>query len=144
MTISAEELLIPFKGDIMLRRLSPTVLSTILVFTLHVGPLAAQKAGQSIKVSFGTVVDMQRTTLQSEAARGAIVGGVIGYHATSSKKSKSTKKSKSAKSKKPAPKAAKKKVKKTATKKVKKSATKKTTKKAAGKKAKKKPAKRKR
>ena len=51
----------------------------------------AQKAGQSARISVGTVVKTERVNLQSEAGRSAVVGGVIGYHATSSRKSKSRK-----------------------------------------------------
>ncbi|MEJ2385634.1 MAG: hypothetical protein P8Y54_14835 [Xanthomonadales bacterium] len=54
-------------------------------------PAHAQKAGQSARVMVGTVVNTERVNLQSDAAKSAVVGGVIGYHATSSRKSSSRK-----------------------------------------------------
>ncbi|MEJ2577112.1 MAG: hypothetical protein P8106_10695, partial [Gammaproteobacteria bacterium] len=54
-------------------------------------PAQAQKAGQSARVMVGTVVSTERVNLQSEAAKSAIVGGVVGYHATSNRKSSSRK-----------------------------------------------------
>jgi hypothetical protein len=54
-------------------------------------PAQAQKSGQSARVMVGTVVSTERVDLQSDAAKSAVVGGVIGYHATSSKKSSSRK-----------------------------------------------------
>ena len=54
-------------------------------------PAHAQKSGQSSRVMVGTVVNTERVDLQSDAAKSAIVGGVIGYHATSNKKSSSRK-----------------------------------------------------
>jgi len=75
----------------MHRRAILTGLAAVITMGWATAPLAAQKAGQSAKVSFGKVVEMQPTTLQSEAAKGAIVGGVLGYHVTKSNKSKSTK-----------------------------------------------------
>ena len=51
----------------------------------------AQKAGQSASVRVGTVINTERVNLQSDAAKSAVLGGVIGYHATSNSKSKSRK-----------------------------------------------------
>jgi outer membrane lipoprotein SlyB len=51
----------------------------------------AQKAGQSATVRVGTVVSTERVNLQSDAAKSAVLGGVVGYHATSNSKSKSRK-----------------------------------------------------
>jgi hypothetical protein len=51
----------------------------------------AQRSGQSAKISVGTVTATERVDLRSTAGRSAIVGGVIGYHATSSSKSSSRK-----------------------------------------------------
>ena len=51
----------------------------------------AQKSGQSATVRVGTVVSTERVNLQSDAAKTAVLGGVIGYHATSNSKSKSRK-----------------------------------------------------
>ena len=54
-------------------------------------PAQAQKSGQSSRVTVGTVVSTERVDLQSDAAKTAVLGGVIGYHATSNKKSSSRK-----------------------------------------------------
>ena len=51
----------------------------------------AQKSGQSATIKVGTVVSTERVNLQSDAAKTAVLGGVIGYHATSNSKSKSRK-----------------------------------------------------
>jgi len=57
-----------------------------------VAPAAfAQKSGQSATIRVGTVVSTERVNLQSDAAKTAVLGGVIGYHATSNSKSKSRK-----------------------------------------------------
>ena len=40
----------------------------------------AQRAGQSMSVQTGVVVASRSVDLQSEAGRGALVGGVAGYH----------------------------------------------------------------
>ena len=54
-------------------------------------PAEAQKAGQSAKISVGVVTHTERVNMQSDAAKSAVVGGIIGYHTTSSKKSSSRK-----------------------------------------------------
>ena len=54
-------------------------------------PAQAQKSGQSSRIMVGTVLSTERVNLQSEAAKSAVVGGVIGYHATSNRKSSSRK-----------------------------------------------------
>ncbi len=51
----------------------------------------AQKSGQSATIKVGTVISTERVNLQSDAAKTAVLGGVIGYHATSNSKSKSRK-----------------------------------------------------
>ena len=72
-----------------LRRLTACVLLTPV---LGVAPAAfAQKSGQSATIKVGTVVSTERVNLQSDAAKTAVLGGVIGYHATSNSKSKSRK-----------------------------------------------------
>ena len=56
-------------------------------FILCLAPMdaaVAQRAGQSISVQTGVVVGAQAVDLQSEAGRGAVVGGIVGYAATSS------------------------------------------------------------
>lgn len=49
----------------------------------------AQRAGQSMTVQTGVVVGAQAVNLQSEAGRGAAVGGMVGLAATSSRQSSS-------------------------------------------------------
>jgi len=41
-------------------------------------PASAQKAGQSAKITIGVVVQTERVQMQSEAAKSAVVGGIIG------------------------------------------------------------------
>ena len=74
--------------QIQTTKLAATTLVLCCLFTL---PAQAQKAGQSSRVMVGTVVNTERVNLQSDAAKTAVLGGVIGYHATSSKKSSSRK-----------------------------------------------------
>jgi flagellar motor protein MotB len=68
-----------------------SVVAAFAALPLAVPPIHAQKAGQSARISVGVVVKTERVNLQSEAGKSAVVGGVIGYHATSSKKSSSRK-----------------------------------------------------
>lgn len=49
----------------------------------------AQRSGQSMTVQTGVVVAARSVDLQSEAGRGALVGGVAGYALTSSSRSSS-------------------------------------------------------
>lgn len=52
------------------------------------GPAAlAQKSGQSAKITVGKVEQAQRVQLQSEAPKGALVGGALGWAATRNKSS---------------------------------------------------------
>jgi len=60
-------------------------------FMLGSGTTGAQRSGQNAKISIGEVVKIEQVQLQSDAAKGALVGGVIGYHTTSSSRSSSTK-----------------------------------------------------
>lgn len=46
-----------------------------------------QKSGQSITIVYGTVANVQDAQVQSAAGGGALVGGTIGYLASSGKKS---------------------------------------------------------
>lgn len=63
-----------------------------LLLVVATAPTAfAQKSGQSATIKVGTVVSTERVNLQSDAAKTAVLGGVIGYHATSNSKSKSRK-----------------------------------------------------
>lgn len=77
-----------------MNRIGIVVLSALFVMaaiTLTPLPVEAQKAGQSAKISVGVVTQTERVDMQSDAAKSAVVGGVIGYHTTSSKKSSSRK-----------------------------------------------------
>ncbi|MEJ2401940.1 MAG: hypothetical protein P8Y52_11185 [Xanthomonadales bacterium] len=69
-------------------KIAAAALALCCLFTV---PAQAQKAGQSARVMVGTVIATERVDLQSDAAKSAVVGGVIGYHATASKKSSSRK-----------------------------------------------------
>ena len=69
-------------------KIAAAALALCCLFTVSA---QAQKAGQSARVMVGTVVNTERVNLQSDAAKTAVLGGVIGYHATSSKKSSSRK-----------------------------------------------------
>lgn len=63
------------------------VLATVtLLFT---GTALAQRAGQSMTVQTGIVVGAQAVNLQSEAGRGALVGGTLGAVTTSSRQGSS-------------------------------------------------------
>jgi hypothetical protein len=57
--------------------------STVVVLTLSLlatGPAAlAQRAGQSARISVGIVERVERVELDSEAGRGALVGGALGW-----------------------------------------------------------------
>lgn len=62
-----------------------------LAITLMAPAALAQRSGQSAKLTTGKVVKTERVQLQSDAAKGALVGGVVGYHLTSKNKSSSRK-----------------------------------------------------
>ncbi|MBT8147258.1 MAG: hypothetical protein KJN90_10430 [Gammaproteobacteria bacterium] len=53
------------------------------------GSAVAQRAGQSMSVQTGVVIAARAVNLQSEAGRGAAVGGIVGYATTSSSRSSS-------------------------------------------------------
>ena len=69
-----------------------SVLSLSLV--LAAAPALAQKTGQSAKISTGIVENVQRVQLDSEAGKGALVGGTLGLLSaggkSSSKKARNT------------------------------------------------------
>lgn len=71
--------------------LSIVTAAAIAVTLAIASPAHAQRAGQSAKISIGVVTHTERVNLQSEAAKSALVGGIVGYHTTSSKKSSSRK-----------------------------------------------------
>ena len=58
------------------------------IFAL-VAVASGQRAGQSMTIQTGRVVAAQPVNLQSQAGRGAAVGGVLGYVATSSRQGSS-------------------------------------------------------
>jgi len=60
-----------------------------LATLLSAGDAAAQRAGQSMTVQTGRVVGAQAVNMQSQAGRGALVGGLVGYAATSSRRGSS-------------------------------------------------------
>jgi len=61
----------------------------ILTASLWVVNADAQRSGQSMSIQTGIVVAAQAVNLQSNAGRGALVGGVVGYATTSSRQSSS-------------------------------------------------------
>lgn len=63
--------------------------AAMLVLLLVAATAHAQRAGQSMTIQTGRVVAAQPVNLQSEAGRGALVGGVVGYATTSSRQSSS-------------------------------------------------------
>lgn len=63
--------------------------AAILALLLVASTGHAQRAGQSMTIQTGRVVAAQPVNLQSEAGRGALVGGVVGYATTSSRQSSS-------------------------------------------------------
>ena len=73
-----------------MRLLSTTliILLTLLV-TLYSSTASAQRSGQSMSVQTGVVIAAQAVNLQSQAGRGALVGGIVGYATTSSRQSSS-------------------------------------------------------
>lgn len=64
-----------------------------VVLALAAVPIAeAQKSGQNAKISIGVVTRVENINLQSQAApAGAVVGGMLAYHTTGSKRSSTTK-----------------------------------------------------
>ena len=60
-----------------------------VVLGLASAPFAlAQKSGQSAKITVGKVEQAQQVQLQSEAPKGALVGGALGWAATRNKSSR--------------------------------------------------------
>jgi outer membrane lipoprotein SlyB len=57
------------------------------VLLLDPASAVAQRKGASAKITVGTVVGKERVQLQSNAAKGALVGGVLGYQTGSGKSS---------------------------------------------------------
>ena len=69
------------------RKAAPIIIS--LAAVLFAGDALAQRAGQSMTVQTGIVIGAQAVNLQSEAGRGAMVGGTLGAVTTSSSRSSS-------------------------------------------------------
>jgi hypothetical protein len=78
------------KEDPVMRR-AAAIVSVFLSST--VVPVAeAQRSGQSASISVGVVIKVEDIDLRTEAApKGALVGGLLGYHTTSDSRSSSTK-----------------------------------------------------
>jgi len=66
----------------------PVFMILTLAVLTHVGCATAQRAGQSMTVQTGRVVATQAVNLQSRVAGGAVVGGILGYAATSGSSSR--------------------------------------------------------
>jgi outer membrane lipoprotein SlyB len=65
----------------------------IIVIAIVAAPVAeGQRAGQSASISVGTVTKVETIDLRSQnAPAGALVGGMLAYHTTGSKRSSTTK-----------------------------------------------------
>lgn len=63
------------------------VTTFILSIALMSSPLMAQKSGQSIQIQYGVVVASKYVQEQSNAGKGALVGGAIGLYAGKGKSS---------------------------------------------------------
>lgn len=72
----------------MMKRFISLTIGLLLAFT--VSATLAQKSGQSVTIVYGKVVNAKNTQVSSNAGKGALVGGTIGY-ASSSRKSSSQK-----------------------------------------------------
>lgn len=66
-------------------RLPTLSLAVVALLGVNLPFAFAQRTGQSMSVQTGTVVGAQAVDLQSEAGRGVLTGGVLGYAATSSR-----------------------------------------------------------
>ncbi len=63
------------------------MLTVVLLTTLFSSPLVAQKSGQSMQIQYGIVVASKYVQEQSEAGKGALVGGAIGLYTGKGKSS---------------------------------------------------------
>ena len=67
-----------------------SVITLMMVISILCSNMAfAQRSGQSMTVQTGVVIAAQAVNLQSQAGRGAVVGGIVGYATTSSRQSSS-------------------------------------------------------
>jgi hypothetical protein len=64
-------------------------LAVAVTSLLFAGLASAQRSGQSMSIQTGIVVASQAVNLQSAVGRGAVVGGVVGMAATSSRQGSS-------------------------------------------------------
>jgi|GEM_PF-324616 len=77
-------------NDMRNRAIKPFVITLMMAISILCSNMAfAQRAGQSMSVQTGVVIAAQAVNLQSQAGRGALVGGVVGYATTSSRQSSS-------------------------------------------------------
>jgi hypothetical protein len=67
-----------------------TLFTLALASTLLPTVAVAQKSGQSISIQHGVVVGAKAAQERSDAGKGALLGGTIGYATTSSSRSKSS------------------------------------------------------
>jgi outer membrane lipoprotein SlyB len=72
----------------MSKRIYLCIFSIALCAMLH-GPSYAQRAGQSVSVQFGVVRGAQEVDLESNAPRGALIGGLLGVASGGGRSSRS-------------------------------------------------------
>ena len=69
-------------------RISNINLAMVLVAPIALSTTAsAQRAGQSVAIQHGTVVEARSVDLEAEAGRGAMMGGLAGYAISSGRSS---------------------------------------------------------
>ncbi len=62
-------------------------IKVLILVVLSCGPVMAQKSGQSISIQYGVVVASKYVQEQSNAGKGALLGGAIGLYAGKGKSS---------------------------------------------------------
>ena len=72
----------------LLSKIQAVVMTATVIITFA-GCATAQRVGQSVTVQTGRVIAAEAVNLQSRAGRGALVGGILGYATTSSRRSSS-------------------------------------------------------
>ena len=68
-------------------KIKPIQFLAVMVLLLVTGDLLAQKSGQSMSIQYGVVVGSSYVQEKSEAGKGALVGGAVGYGLTRNKSS---------------------------------------------------------
>jgi len=63
------------------------VTKVVILFVFLSSPLMAQKSGQSMQIQYGVVVASKYVQEQSNAGKGAVIGGAIGLYAGKGKSS---------------------------------------------------------